>query len=53
LPNTLNNFGGNAGYGSLLFSDYLAFGGHGATVTRTNNFRNIFSTNPCPSQGES
>jgi hypothetical protein len=51
LPNTINNFGGLNGYGSLLFSVYLAFGGGGSTVVRTNNFRQVFSNNPCPATG--
>ena len=46
-----NDFGGNAQYGSLLTTTYLAFGGGGATVNRINNFRQILSTNPCPAGG--
>ncbi len=45
-----NDFGRNAQYGSLLTTTYLAFGGHGATVNRINNFRQIIS-NPCPAGG--
>ena len=52
LPGTTNDFGRNAGWGSLLQTTYLAFGGHGATVQRYNNFRQVFSANPCPAQGE-
>jgi hypothetical protein len=51
LPGTITNFGGNAGYGSLLFSVYLRTGGGGTTLTRTNNFRNVLSNNPCPAAG--
>ena len=45
-----NNFGGNAQYGTLLFSNYLIFGGGGRFRTITNNFRGIMS-NPCPAGG--
>ena len=45
-----NDFGRNAQYGSLLTTTYLAFGGHGATINRINNFRQIIS-NPCPAGG--
>jgi hypothetical protein len=48
IPGTTNNFGKNKGYGTLLSSTYLAFGGGGSTIMRFNNFRNVFSTNPCP-----
>jgi len=41
-----NDFGRNAQYGSLLQTTYLAFGGHGATINRINNFRQIIA-NPC------
>jgi hypothetical protein len=44
------DFGRNAQYGWLLSSDYLAFGGGGATVNRINNFRRIIP-NPCPAEG--
>lgn len=47
---TTNDFGKNAQYGSLLFLTYLAFGGGGSTIVRTNDFRQIFSQNPCPNQ---
>jgi len=47
LPRATTDLGRNAQYGSLLFTPYLAFGGHGATITRTNNFRQIIA-NPCP-----
>src|SRR6266568_2568666 len=45
---TANDFGKNNQYGSLLPLNYLVFGGHGATVQRFNDFRQIIS-NPCPS----
>lgn len=48
IPGTTNDFGKNAGYGALLPSPYLIFGGHGASHNLINNFRNVFSTNPCP-----
>jgi len=32
---------------SLLPLTYLAFGGHGATIQRFNDFRQILSSNPC------
>jgi len=48
IPGTTNDFGKNAGYGSLLFSSYLIFGGGGASRVITNNFRNVFPSNPCP-----
>jgi hypothetical protein len=44
------DFGRNAQYGSLLSTTYLAFGGHGATINRINNFRQIIS-NPCLAGG--
>ena len=47
LPGETTDFGRNAQYGSLLFSNYLIFGGGGAFRTITNNFRQIL-TNPCP-----
>jgi len=51
LPGTINNFGGLSGYGTLLFSVYLRNGGGGATRVITNNFRQVFSNNPCPAAG--
>jgi hypothetical protein len=48
---TTNDFGKNAQYGSLLSLTYLAFGGHGDTIQRFNDFRQILSSNPCPSSG--
>jgi hypothetical protein len=47
-PGTTNDFGQNAGYGPLLFNPYLIFGGGGAARVITNDFRNVFSSNPCP-----
>jgi len=44
---TTNDFGKNNGYGSLLFLNYLVFGGAGTTLTRTNDFRQVFRANPC------
>ena len=46
---TISDFGRNSQYGPLLNSNYIAFGGGGATVTRYNSFRNILSNNPCTS----
>jgi hypothetical protein len=48
LKGTTNTFGGNstAEYGPLLFSFYP--NPNPAVRTRTNNFRNILSSNPCP-----
>lgn len=48
MPSTTSDFGKNAGWGSLLSSTYLRFGGHGATRQLIENFRNVMSTNPCP-----
>jgi hypothetical protein len=48
IPGTTNDFERNAGYGTLLTSSYLAFGGGGASTTFINNFRNVMSPNPCP-----
>ena len=44
---TANDFGKNNQYGSLLKLTYLVFGGHGATLQRYNDFRQILSSNPC------
>ena len=46
-----NDFGRNTEYGSLLASNYFAFGGGGSTVVRYNNFRQVLS-NPCPAGGD-
>ena len=45
---TSNDFGKNNQYGSLLFLDYLIFGGKGATRHITDNFRQVMDSNPCP-----
>jgi hypothetical protein len=47
IPGTTNDFGKNAGYGELIAPYYLDFGG-ARPVTRRNDFRNIFASNPCP-----
>jgi hypothetical protein len=47
FPGATNNFGANAQYGPLLKLTYLVFGGHGSTLQRYNDFRNVRS-NPCP-----
>ena len=48
LKGTTNTFGGNSAteFGPLLFSFYPT--PNPATRLRTNNFRNILSSNPCP-----
>jgi hypothetical protein len=48
LKGTTNTFGGNsaAEFGPLLFSFYPS--PNPAVRTRTNNFRNVLSSNPCP-----
>jgi hypothetical protein len=51
LPNTINDFGQTAEWGTLLYSTYLRFGGGGTSLVRTNNFRNIIA-NPCAAQGQ-
>ena len=47
IPGTTNDFGKNSGYGTLLKQYYLDFG-TGRPVPRFNDFRNVFSPNPCP-----
>ena len=50
IPGTTNTFGGNsaAEFGPLLFLDYP---GPGFTpIHRTNDFRQVLETNPCPSE---
>jgi DNA-binding FadR family transcriptional regulator len=47
LVDVRTRFGGDAQWGSLLTSDYLAFGGGGSTVDLINNFRQILDRNPC------
>jgi hypothetical protein len=44
---TATDFGKVRQYGTLLPLVYLAFGGHGATVTRFNDFQNNLGLNPC------
>jgi hypothetical protein len=48
IKGTTNTFGGNstAEYGPLLFSNYP--NPNPANRLRTNNFRNVLSSNPCP-----
>jgi hypothetical protein len=46
LPGS-TSFGRNAQYGPLLGTNYLAFGGGGASVKRFTNFRQVFSPTPC------
>jgi len=48
---TTNDFGRNDQYGPLLFLTYLRFGGHGSTLSRTNDFRGVLDSNPCPAAG--
>lgn len=45
---TTNDFGRNAQYGQLLYLDYLIFGGGGKTRHITDNYRQVLSSNPCP-----
>jgi hypothetical protein len=47
IPGTTNDFGRNAGYGNIIAPPYLLFGGGGKVVHRYNDFRNVFSANPC------
>ena len=51
IPGTTNDFGKNAGYGTLLANPYLIFGGGGASHLVINDFRNVFAQNPCPAAG--
>lgn len=46
MPSSLNDFGGNQQYGTLLNITYTALGG--GPTTRYNEFRQILSTNVCP-----
>ena len=48
IPGTTNTFGGNstAAFGPLLFLDYPVAGF--TPSHRTNDFRNVLSSNPCP-----
>jgi hypothetical protein len=47
IPGTTNTFGGSSttGFGPLLFFTYP---GPAGPITRTNNFRNVRGSNPCP-----
>jgi hypothetical protein len=47
LPGSNTNFGRNAQYGPLLATNYLAFGGGGASIKLFTNFRRVFSRTPC------
>ena len=47
IPGSTNDFHQNQQYGTLLNLTYTAFGGGGAPTTRYNDFRQIFSSNPC------
>jgi len=49
---TTNDFGKNAQFGDLLFLTFLRFGGHGATVLATDDYRQVLSTNPCTAELE-
>jgi hypothetical protein len=51
IPGTTNSFGGSSTteFGSLLLSAYPA--ANGQPTLRYNNFRNVLSSNPCPSSG--
>jgi hypothetical protein len=46
IPGSTNDFGQNNQYGQLLASTYTTTGG--SATTRYNDFRQIFSSNPCP-----
>lgn len=45
IPGSVTDFGKNAQYGPLLALTYTAAGG--GTVTRFNDFRQVFKSNPC------
>jgi len=47
IPGTTNTFGGSSttAFGPLLFFTYP---GPTGPITRTNNFRNVLTSNPCP-----
>jgi hypothetical protein len=47
IPGSLNDFGQNQQYGTLLNLTYTLVGGGGVPTTRYNDFRQIFSNNPC------
>jgi hypothetical protein len=44
---TATDFGGVSQYGTLYPLTYLVFGGHGAILTRFNDYHNNLGTNPC------
>jgi hypothetical protein len=50
IPGTTNTFGGDSAheFGPLLFLDYPGTGF--APVHRTNDFRQVLETNPCPNE---
>jgi hypothetical protein len=47
IPGSTNDFNRNGQYGTLLQSNFTAFGGGGASASAFLNFRQIFATNPC------
>lgn len=47
IPGSRNDFHQNQQYGTLLNLTYTAFGGGGMPTTRYNDFRQVFSGNPC------
>jgi hypothetical protein len=53
IPGTKTTFGGSsaAEFGPLLLLAYPAATPPGSVTTRFNNFRNVLSSNPCPSSG--
>jgi hypothetical protein len=54
IPGTTNTFGGTstAEYGPIYALVYADFPGDPGTAPFLENFRNIMSTNPCPSTGQ-
>ena len=46
IPGSINDFGQNAQWGTLLNNTYTTVGG--GPTTRYNDFRQILSSNPCP-----
>jgi hypothetical protein len=44
---TANDFGGVSQYGTLFPQTFLAFGGHGATVVRFDDYQQLLANNPC------
>jgi hypothetical protein len=44
-----NDFGRQSQYGTLFPSTFLAFGGHGQTITAALNYQKSFAKNPCTS----